>query len=182
MFQWLRRWFQQDEKYDLYYPKERRIYAYFDGRQMRHADPIVLYRRMADIGPELNVDLNVATSPSKDAGHAQKELVVKICSIFDVKPFGSEGGLTEVELLDLLNHFMTYVGMVKKNGPTPPMSSASSPVSPSTYSAPTASITPSSAACGSTPPAATTVPPGPLPVEPVSPSEPSILDPISTAT
>lgn len=105
--------------YDFYMPAERLIYRYFNGRQVVHADPLVLYRKIMDKGPDLAVDIQVANSPSKDAVLAHSKVLEKVREIFDLPvtdPFAMDkGGLSEVEHFHLLDHFMGYADNVKKN-------------------------------------------------------------------
>jgi hypothetical protein len=83
---------------------------------------MAMWKRLMDNGPELSVRIKVAFSESSGNMKAHTELVKQIRDVFNVKPF-EQGGLTEVETIDLLNHFLIYVGSIKKNSsgyPTPP--------------------------------------------------------------
>lgn len=169
MWQWIRSFFvSPEEPYDQFRPKDRMIYTYWSGSQTVRADPLALYKKMMDVGPSLAIDMKVANSASKDAGKAHDELVEKIRSIFSVAPL-DKGGLTELETVELLDHFLTYVGMVKKN-------SSSYPTSPTGTSEPSASTsaegppTTSSADCGSTASGPSTAEPTPSLQPSASPS------------
>jgi len=98
----------------LFQPAQRRLYRYFDGQGMVTADPMVLWKRVLDVGPELNRAWRLSNSPSKDARSGYEDLLKSVRSIFNIKPL-EEGGLTEGESTALLNHFFTYCGEVKKN-------------------------------------------------------------------
>jgi hypothetical protein len=115
---WIKSFFQpkkQDFDYSTYKPEEQLIYSYWNGKDQIKADPLVLYKRMLDIRPELNADLKCAGSPLKDASKFHDEAVKKINKIFDIKPY-SEGGLTQIDTMDLFNHFLIFTEGVKKNG------------------------------------------------------------------
>ena len=97
-----------------YSVNERLIYQYFDGTKVVRADPLILFKKVMNVGLELSVDMKVANSPMKSAGESYTKAVGKIRSLFAIKPF-EEGGLTEVESFGLLNHFLDYCEQVKKN-------------------------------------------------------------------
>lgn len=101
-------------KDDVFKLSERKIYSYFNGKEMIKADPLALYKKVAEVGPSLSIDIKVAKSPSKDATKAHNSLIQQIREIFDVPSF-KDGGLTEAELQALLDHFLTYCEGVKKN-------------------------------------------------------------------
>lgn len=105
---------------EIYSVTQRNIYCYFDGNKKVYCDPIALWKRLMDNGPELSIKIKVAFSQSKGNIQAHTQLVEQVREAFGVKPFrvnpdGTSEGLTEVETVDLLNHFLTYVGGVKKN-------------------------------------------------------------------
>lgn len=121
-----------EERYDLYEPSSRAIYSYFDGKNVVSRDPIVLYRKVAEVGQELSVDIRAANSvlSAKIAAAGQAGVVKKIKQIFGVTSFEEGGGLTETELMALLDHFLEYCDRVKKNSnplttTTPEISSTS---------------------------------------------------------
>ena len=146
------------ERFDLYDPGERLLFTFFTGCDANgnkvwvSDDPMVLHKRMMDVGPELDVEMTVSRSMSKDAAAFHIKMLERIRKIFDVKLFvrGEAGGLTELETVALLHSFMTYCGAVKKNSspsaipqtttspsmpsPTAPGSSASSVAGPPTSS------------------------------------------------
>lgn len=119
----LSKWFTQKQetveelfdRLDVYLPRERAIYSYFDGQQMRHADPMVIYRKVVSKGVEIENDEMATRVPgSKFALDAHNRLIKNIREIFDVKSM-EEGGLGELECKVLLDHFWTYATSVKKN-------------------------------------------------------------------
>jgi len=125
-FSWLASLFKKptsvdDERYDLFRPKQRLIYHYFNGNKVVSADPMILHRKMMAKAPDLYIDSKVATFPNKDSGQAQINLTKNIREIFGVKPL-DEGGLTELETAELWKSFLIYCEWVKKNWKVPPTS------------------------------------------------------------
>ncbi len=114
IFRWFGSFFHSGERYDVYKVHERMVYVYFDGQKEVHADPMVLYKKMMSLGPELSADMKGATSASKRAGEFHNGMIAKIRKIFDVLPL-AEGGLSELETVELLDHFIVYCEWVKKN-------------------------------------------------------------------
>lgn len=160
---------------DLFHPKERDIYHYFDGKDVRVADPLPIYRKMKDVITDLEVEFKVAASGMQGADEHYTSAVNRIRGIFNLKSF-SEGGLTEMECVTLFRHFFNYAGGVKKKLPqssTPsPGTSESTP--PSTEAVPEPSPpTEPSLGSGSTASEPTTEPPAESPSASTSPSEPS---------
>ncbi len=103
------------DRYDVYLPRERLIYSYFNGKELINADPMVLYKKVAAKGEMLNADITASNVPqSKFAGPARERLIKSIQEIFGVKPL-EEGGLTELETTELLDSFMVFCEAVKKN-------------------------------------------------------------------
>ena len=106
MWNWIKSWFVSNKEHlDLYHPKQRVIYHFWDGKKVVDADPMPIYKAMMTVGPELSVDLKVSNSVSKDAGKAHDAAIVKIRKIFRVKSL-DEGGITEAECVQLLEHFL----------------------------------------------------------------------------
>lgn len=157
-----------EERYDYWTPGERMIFRYFNGSKTVAADPLVLYKRMMEVWPELSIDINVSISPLKEAPEAHNKAVQKIRKIFAVGTL-EEGGLTDVECFQILEQFQTYSGWVKKN-------SRVSAIQPEEISGASDSSTEegrnisSSSASGSINPESGTVPPIPSPGESVLPS------------
>lgn len=155
------------ERPDVYHPRERLIYYYWNGAKHVAADPIALYKRMMAQGPELSIDIKVANSASKDAGKAHDALVGRIRTIFDLKPL-TDGGLSELESAQLLDHFLVYCERLKKNSSPSPTSSTTTADSPT--SSPTVPPTSNSSVSGSTANGPSTDGPGPSPMASGSPS------------
>lgn len=117
----------EEQSDDLFKPSERRIYRYWDGKEVLSKDPMELWKRLMDVAPELNVDIKLSRSPSKDAMKGYQGAVNKTRKVFEVKTY-EEQGLTDVECMLLLDHFLNYMGAVKKNSeisPTSPMETSS---------------------------------------------------------
>lgn len=167
IFSFVTNWFRGGRP-DLYRPRERLIYSYHTGERVVRADPLVLYRRVMDEGPELAVDIKVSQSPMAGAGAAQGAVAARVRRMFGLKPL-ADGGLGEVECVELLDHFLEYCSGVKKNtGPTPTSAAATSaPTAPSWAAAPP---TPPTSASGSTASASPPAGPAPSPSGPPSPS------------
>lgn len=187
MFSWLWRLFfgRGASDYLTYSPRQRMIYRHCVGftadREpvMVSKDPMVLWRRMSAQGAELNVNMRVAVSPSKGAAECHKKLMAQVRDIFEVKSF-EEGGLTELELSQLLDHFLTFIAEVKKkaqnsttnSGGPSPTSEASTEGGPAT---------PNGSPSGSTGTDPSTAPPTPSASAPASPTGPSGQASTSTA-
>lgn len=171
MIAWLRSLFGKKEvpaPFDLYKPNERTIYSYWNGKEVVQADPMVLYKRMSDVGPDLEIDLKVASAPMKDASAAQDKAIAKVQKIFEVVPL-ADGGLTQEEMLKLLFSFCDYIAEVKKK----PNYLTAWPNSAAAYAASWAGspTTPNSLDSGCSENGTSTDVPMPSPLESASPSE-----------
>lgn len=168
MLAWLRSLFIGKGSYDLYKPTERRIYNFFNGKGTVRADPVHLWKRMMEKGPEIDINRRVATSKSKDAVKAHGELINNIHWLFSTEPL-SAGGLTDEEAVQLLDHFLNYCEESKKNSK---LSATSSPNwEDSEASSAGDQPTTNSSASGPTDNGSPTVPPPLSPKESVSPME-----------
>jgi hypothetical protein len=124
MIRWFRRWRRE---------QERGIFHFWDGRDERRADPLVVWR-------ELNADpeFSLVKHPELiDAGDldAMRIGAAAVRRSLQIPTF-DEGGLTEQECLNLLIDFFEYTAALKKNTsplPTPPSPTESS--SPLPYAA-----------------------------------------------
>lgn len=126
MFSWFTSLFRSSkDKYDLYHPAERSIYHYWNGKERIDADPMVIYKRLMEISSDLSVDIKVAASTSKDNYKKHDCMIEGIAKVFQVESLG-KGGLTNIETIDLLNHFLNFCDRVKKNSNLFPTSSISS--------------------------------------------------------
>ncbi len=168
MFVWLKRllgWKTEEYRLDIYSPKQRAIFRYFDGQKVRDVDPMVIYRKIMDGAADLSIAMKVARSGWKgEAAKAHDEMIADLRGIFGVKSL-DEGGLTEPETAELFVQFMNYCGWVKKNWSPP--TTLPEDVLPSTSPSPDGgSPTPNSSGSGSSAAVPPTAPPTPLPLEP----------------
>lgn len=149
---WLCSWFVRktldETRLDLYQPKERAIFRFFDGKEIRAADPVVIFKRLANVIGDLEADVKGANSPLKQSLDLHGSAIDKMRYIFEVKPL-SEGGLGDLEVSDLFVHYQIYCAELKKNTkffPTLPTTTFSTSKPCSAESLPTES----SSASGST--------------------------------
>lgn len=99
---------------DIYQPKERFIFKYFDGEKMVVADPLILYKRLSSKIDEIEICVKTSSFPGYDkAEESYEKLVLTIRKIFKIKAL-EEGGLTPTELEDLLSQFLEYCHWNKK--------------------------------------------------------------------
>ena len=108
-----------EQRFDIYAPRERLIYSYFDGEKQVLADPLELYQKVMDVWPGLRVDLKLAESAlikEKESNEAYEKVVAKVREIFNIKNF-KDGGLTKAECCHLLDHFFAFFIQLKKNSP-----------------------------------------------------------------
>lgn len=97
-----------------YRVKVRKLYSYWDGRNYTAADPMEISKRLFRVGQSLSIDMKVAAFPNYPAAPAAHDSVIStIRDIFQLRPF-LEDGLSEAECIELLNHFLIYIGMMKK--------------------------------------------------------------------
>jgi len=122
-------------RWDAYHPGQRKIYSYFDGQTDTKADPLVLWKRYKSVSVDLASNYNLAFSvPALAAdpnlkgeaytkivrdlqeqsrkGHERYVTIIR--DIFSVKSL-VEGGLTDEECDDLIDHFLGYMIELKKN-------------------------------------------------------------------
>jgi hypothetical protein len=127
------------EQFDVYEPGERKIYRYFDGKEVVRADPTVVWRNLMEVKGDLAAHYSVAFSGLDNKGKPDAIAAIARLSrkIFSLKEFG-DGGLTEMECVHLVNHFWAYCDRVKKNSrgsPTPPEGGSGTPAPTSPTSA-----------------------------------------------
>lgn len=160
-------WFKKKNKTidNIYSPKERCIYEYFDGQKQVKADPLVLYKRLQDCSTDLSVDMRLANSIHSDANKGHTNAIKKIQTIFSIKPF-DEGGLSEMEAMSLLEHFLFFCDELKKK--VSPSATSSTTSEASRTSSPTGRPTSTTSGFGSTANAAIFDKLGSSPTEPQS--------------
>lgn len=108
---------ESEDEYNVYNPKERLIYKYWNGKEMIKADPMTLYKKIMDVGPTIAIHHQVSKSQSKDAKAAHDSLIEEVRKIFGVYSLEDvpDTGLGQVESLGLMNHFLDFVSNLKKN-------------------------------------------------------------------
>jgi hypothetical protein len=103
------------------------IFSYWDGQKFRYADPFKLWR---DLTQDEKVNLERLLPEADDAdGRAVDALVAHVCRVFGVTRWdeAARSGLTDLELLHLLQSTLRWTAFVKKNsspGPTLPPATA----------------------------------------------------------
>ncbi len=98
---------------NIYKPRELLLYEYFDGSKMVKADPMVLWKRIMEVSTDLDIDIKVSKSVSKDAPEAHDKVIKKCRRIFNLKPL-EDGGLPETETVELFDHFMLFCWSLQK--------------------------------------------------------------------
>jgi len=178
---WLISWFDKSSALDVYNPKERLIFSYWNGevvngkRKLVQADPLVLYKRQMHNGPELLSTMKAAISPFKGAEEAHAEMTQTLREMFNLKPLTNSievtDTLSDTEVVDLFDSFLEFTGSVKKKSKNSPTSATE--ISPTSESSSIANQpTSSSSESGSIASEHTIVNPQPLPTVPVSPLVP----------
>ena len=115
LFSWIWQKPVPTQQINIFRPKERLLYRYWDGKVMREADPLVIYRKIMDKRASLSADMTaVEAKNSKFSADAHKNMIATIRSIFDVKGM-EESGLSEYETSELLDHFMVFAESLKKS-------------------------------------------------------------------
>jgi hypothetical protein len=98
-------------------PTDRDIYAYWDGRQTKGADPLVLWNRLWT-DPECAFE-EVAPKATTFDLEIHQSLYALSRRVFEVSSL-ADGGLTDLECFALLNDFLRYAESLKKKlGPLP---------------------------------------------------------------
>lgn len=146
-FGWLKKWRMN---------RGRAIFQFWDGKQDRAADPMVIHRALL-----AHSEFNWETTPALidvDNDHISSD-ALRVTADAARKAFGvpefASGGLTESELLQLLVQFSLYLTSLKKSTNPPqilPAATESKPSDPST----TKPESVSGSTCGESIPAAVT--------------------------
>lgn len=94
--------------------RSRYVFKFWNGHRTAFADPMVIWRAL-----QSNEDFREDDFKLMKVEALRDNLIGKVASItrevFELKPF-AEGGLSELECLDLLKAFMMYSGFQKKSG------------------------------------------------------------------
>lgn len=191
MFGWLTGWFRRpspDRVGDdvlCYAPEQRMIYRHYagttpDGRKVIVAkDPMALWKRFHPRSQAISINLRVSLSPSKAAPEMHEKLMEDLRHVFEVPKY-EDGGLTELELSQLLDHYLSFIAHLKKKANSSrTVSGETSPGTPT--SADEGPTTEPSSGTGSTATGPCTDSPTPSPSGPASPTAPSPPDSTSGA-
>jgi hypothetical protein len=134
MFSWVKKWFVKEEvkkedskinqevkipsDEEIYKPKERFIFKYWNGQKVIYADPMILYKRVVEKWADLSVDLTLAHSNHSEAPKGHTLAIDKVRKIFNVdspEDIEVKRTLSDNECLQLLDNFLIFVGELKKN-------------------------------------------------------------------
>lgn len=112
--------------------KSRRdIFRYWDGKQYRYADPLVIWQKLwSDPTVDPNVDFTLATGIDSDGNateydaDAERRVLEMIRNLFGVRQWTeSSYGLTVRETFTLMWEFLRYINdLKKKHAPLPTQS------------------------------------------------------------
>ena len=138
MITWLRSLFGRRDAFG-YRPRDRTIFAFWDGTRKRLADPLAVHRAlMTDPDFELQFDPKIAQVANKEGLKATGRTAAAVRRAFGVKDIDA-GGLLDSECLELFIRFGEYVGKLTddslplSSGPEPMEVPASSePATPNT--------------------------------------------------
>src|SRR5574337_1303440 len=117
LWMWLKGWFTPGTRYDVYQVQRRFVYTYFDGKGMMQVDPMRLYRRLIEVGPELvqSIIKFQTTQDQQEVLTAHETLATKVRDIFQLTSYEA-GGLTHLETLNLFNHFLGFINQIEQDG------------------------------------------------------------------
>jgi hypothetical protein len=153
MFRWVKTVFGGPDSFSTYSPRQRKIFSYFTGKGTVQADPMVLFKRVADKGQDIDTDKRVSQYIDRNgqqlagAREAHENLMSNLRWVFSVEEF-DKGGLTEAEVVSLFDCFMSYCEELKKNSKTQQITSP--PSEPSLPTSPKSQTTDNTLASGST--------------------------------
>lgn len=93
----------------------RLLFRFYDGQTWRCEDPLLIRQRI-DSHPDYRWDVHPAMAEKGDA-KAFEIVLNAICEGFGVTRYDwqTKTGLTQAELLELLNKFAIYLDSIKKN-------------------------------------------------------------------
>jgi hypothetical protein len=108
--------------------RQRQIFRFWDGKKVRGADPIVVWRALLSHPDfEITRDTELMNVPDfKVSDPARRRCVAATRAAFGVESLGG-GGLTEDETVDLFKAFCIYAVELKKNFRDTPISSEPTP-------------------------------------------------------
>jgi hypothetical protein len=140
---WLRRLLGRKDSAG-YVRADREVFPFWDGRRQRLADPLAVHRALlTNPNFDAKLDPQIAAVPTVDGLKAMGRLAAAVRLAFGVADI-SGGGLTDAECMALYIAFGNYIGRLTEE--YRPLASSPGP----TASATGGSVTPTSAASGST--------------------------------
>ena len=112
MFQIFKNWF-----FARVLNRHRLLFRFWNGSRFVSADPFILFRRLINTDKfDVENDLKKLKIPDPKIIAEKIGFISEgIREIFDVPPY-EKGGLTELECVQLLMEFSTFLDRVKKNG------------------------------------------------------------------
>lgn len=104
--------------------RHRLLFRFWNGSRFVSSDPFVLLRRLINTDKfDPDADLKKLKYPDPKIVTEKIGFVAEgVREIFEIKPF-EQGGLTELECVQLLMTFSEYLDTVKKNGVSNPITS-----------------------------------------------------------
>jgi hypothetical protein len=129
MFSRIRDWF-----FGRVLNRHRLLYRYWDGSRFVSEDPFVLLRKLTnsqDFDPDNDLKLLQIKTDPKMVIRKIEHVAEGVRKIFGV-PELKDGGLTELENVNLLIQFLRWMDDVKKNGATNQISAGSTANPPET--------------------------------------------------
>lgn len=112
MFQIFKNWF-----FARVLNRHRLLFRFWNGSRFVSSDPFILFRKLINTDKfDVENDLNKLRIPDPKIVAEKIGFIAEgIREIFDLPPY-EKGGLTELECVQLLMEFSTFLDRVKKNG------------------------------------------------------------------
>lgn len=112
--------FKKQPKENVFHPKDRVLYKFWDGKDQVTADPLVLFKKLMEKGKEVSHNMKLSNSNDSNSTQGHSNLVANARWIFNVKPL-ELGGLTEQECVNLLDHFLSWCSDITNKFPIRPI-------------------------------------------------------------
>jgi hypothetical protein len=112
MFQFFKNWF-----FARVLNRHRLLFRFWDGSRFVSSDPFILFRKLINTDKfDVEEDIKKLRIPDPKIVSEKIGFIAEgIREIFDLPPY-EKGGLTELECVQLLIEFSTFLDRVKKNG------------------------------------------------------------------
>ncbi len=98
---------------------DRKIFRYRDGKTDRLADPLATWFAF-EADPEFKINEHPA-GMERGESEAMRIAIAAVRRVLGINPW-ADGGLTDLECVDLLMSFLDYMATLKKNGSGSPIS------------------------------------------------------------